>query len=393
MSQIFAGAIGVGLAGLGGLVLARGKRPNPQGQLILLGSSAVGIIVLVTLLVTYIQARRAGPVGPVRPSPLTPSGPNVTTTIVQTPSGPMLMTQEIPVPRPVQTSQGTVMVTPQAPPATFTPLPTFETPATKPVGTQTPSQSQLDEDFRKWLEQNNDPFAISVPTQLPTPPPTIIPKPTSTPSAGLPTTQPRPSAPTFTKPLTSPPTALSTPSAPSIPAAPSAPAPSVTGSKLTQAEANEMLLAHNDRRATIGTTSATKHLPIPSPPIPPLEWDADLAANAQKWSDVMLSEDRMFHSDSSMRQYNGKTSGQNIAYDMGMMASPTNKVEDWFDSEAPHYNYNSNSCAPGEQCGHYSQIAWRNSKKLGCGVSRSGKTQYWTCEFSPGGNFTGQKPY
>ena len=48
-------------------------------------------------------------------------------------------------------------------------------------------------------------------------------------------------------------------------------------------------------------------------------------------------------------------------------------------------------------CGHYTQIVWRKSTQLGCGVascnSARGKQDIWICNYSPAGNFAGMAPY
>ncbi|KAF8019719.1 hypothetical protein BT93_G0422 [Corymbia citriodora subsp. variegata] len=62
--------------------------------------------------------------------------------------------------------------------------------------------------------------------------------------------------------------------------------------------------------------------------------------------------------------------------------------------EKPYYNYNSNSCAPGKICGHYTQVVWRNSVLLGCAKAKcaTGGTLV-TCNYDPPGNVIGQKSY
>ena len=64
--------------------------------------------------------------------------------------------------------------------------------------------------------------------------------------------------------------------------------------------------------------------------------------------------------------------------------------------------YSSNSCSG--VCGHYTQIVWRSTTEVGCGLrvcttgspfdSHPGAT--WTmvvCDYRPPGNFRGQRPY
>ena len=48
-------------------------------------------------------------------------------------------------------------------------------------------------------------------------------------------------------------------------------------------------------------------------------------------------------------------------------------------------------------CGHYTQIVWRKSLELGCGVATCQNGQdtedIWICNYSPAGNIVGQAPY
>jgi hypothetical protein len=48
-------------------------------------------------------------------------------------------------------------------------------------------------------------------------------------------------------------------------------------------------------------------------------------------------------------------------------------------------------------CGHYTQVVWRASTQIGCGVTSCGsgfnmQTEV-ICNYSPAGNFIGEKPY
>ena len=68
-------------------------------------------------------------------------------------------------------------------------------------------------------------------------------------------------------------------------------------------------------------------------------------------------------------------------------------VSSWA-SEAADYDYASNTCAG--VCGHYTQVVWATSTKLGCGVSTCPGLIYGhtiVCDYAPGGNISGQRPY
>ncbi|CAB4290778.1 unnamed protein product [Prunus armeniaca] len=68
-------------------------------------------------------------------------------------------------------------------------------------------------------------------------------------------------------------------------------------------------------------------------------------------------------------------------------------VDMWLVEKAD-YNYDSNSCADGKVCGHYTQVVWRNTARVGCAKVRcnSGGT-FIGCNYDPPGNYVGQKPY
>jgi allophanate hydrolase subunit 1 len=53
-----------------------------------------------------------------------------------------------------------------------------------------------------------------------------------------------------------------------------------------------------------------------------------------------------------------------------------------------------NTCRGGwQKCGHYTQIIWKNTTEVGCGLARGAQMDYFVCQYNPPGNFQGQKPY
>ncbi|XP_041011531.1 pathogenesis-related protein 1-like [Juglans microcarpa x Juglans regia] len=116
----------------------------------------------------------------------------------------------------------------------------------------------------------------------------------------------------------------------------------------------------------------------------PITWNATVAAFAQNYANQRKHDCRLVHS--------GGRYGENIAWSSGDL-SGTAAVNLWVGEKAD-YNYNSNSCAAGRQCGHYTQVVWRNSVRLGCAKVRcnNGGT-FITCNYDPPGNFAGQRPY
>lgn len=73
--------------------------------------------------------------------------------------------------------------------------------------------------------------------------------------------------------------------------------------------------------------------------------------------------------------------------------TPTQVTDSW-GAEKADYNYAANSCADGEMCGHYTQMVWKSSTEMGCGMAFcSDDSQVWVCNYRPPGNYAGRKPY
>jgi hypothetical protein len=99
--------------------------------------------------------------------------------------------------------------------------------------------------------------------------------------------------------------------------------------------------------------------------------------------------------------------GQNIyavAGAGGFPPDPTLDAEPAWAAEAADYDYSTNTCAPPPaQCGHYTQIVWRDSTFVGCGTKKCTTNSpggpafpNWiivVCNYAPPGNVTGQRPY
>ncbi|XP_074167189.1 peptidase inhibitor 16 [Sminthopsis crassicaudata] len=75
-------------------------------------------------------------------------------------------------------------------------------------------------------------------------------------------------------------------------------------------------------------------------------------------------------------------------------------VEQWY-NEHEHYNLSNATCAEGQMCGHYTQVVWAKTERIGCGSQFCEKLEGVTetnihvlvCNYEPPGNVKGQKPY
>jgi pathogenesis-related protein 1 len=133
--------------------------------------------------------------------------------------------------------------------------------------------------------------------------------------------------------------------------------------------------AHNAVRADVGVAGMT--------------WNADLATLATGF----IADCQFAHSSGNERSNVAgfEYVGENL-YASGGGGSPTGQeITDAWASEISDYDYASNSCSG--TCGHYTQIVWADSTDLGCAVKDCGGMFIVSCEYGPGGNFVGQRPY
>ena len=133
-----------------------------------------------------------------------------------------------------------------------------------------------------------------------------------------------------------------------------------------------MVAAHNRARHAVGVAD--------------LQWSAQLAAIAQKWANVLGGERCL------MRHSGAQGIGENLAWAGGQHLTPEAVVQMWL-GEARYFNPPSGTCAPGTVCGHYTQVVWRNTNFVGCGMVSCGPTEVWVCNYSPPGNYVGKRPF
>lgn len=150
--------------------------------------------------------------------------------------------------------------------------------------------------------------------------------------------------------------------------------------QLSPAQINTLLAEHNAVRAEVG--------------LDPLTWSADAASFAQSWADNLAANGfALQHSSWEARR--PQNLGENLFWSAGQQSTPAQVVGSWA-SEKQDYNYPQNTCDA--VCGHYTQIVWKDTTAVGCGMVGGNHPQYgrqeiWVCNYNPAGNYRGQKPY
>jgi len=139
-----------------------------------------------------------------------------------------------------------------------------------------------------------------------------------------------------------------------------------------------LLQAHNEERTALG--------------LPPLQWNAKLAAEAAGWADHLSQLGALIHSGTAPDD----TDGENLWAGTAGAYSPEEMVGLW---RAEKKNFrlgifpNNSSTGRLDDVGHYTQIVWRQSRQVGCAIAHSETDDFLVCRYAEGGNVMGQRPY
>lgn len=130
--------------------------------------------------------------------------------------------------------------------------------------------------------------------------------------------------------------------------------------------------------------------------LPKLVWDMNIEKQAQSWADSLQKTGVFAHSSSIFRKWMWENLYTSVSSGQKLLLNWYDAVTSWL-NEWQDYDYNSNTCKSWSLCGHFTQIVWKNTTKIGCGQSTRKKwkitTLYWVCEYDPPGNYVGERPY
>lgn len=118
-----------------------------------------------------------------------------------------------------------------------------------------------------------------------------------------------------------------------------------------------------------------------------MSYDEKVAASAQAWVDKCV----LAHGPPSTRTLNGYEMGENLFYSQQVYSWDV-VISTWYD-EVSHYKY-PNVSTNGQSIGHYTQVIWNSSYKVGCGVASCPNNIYlYGCHYYRAGNFHNWPPY
>ncbi len=138
---------------------------------------------------------------------------------------------------------------------------------------------------------------------------------------------------------------------------------------LTSQDIQLLVDTHNEWRAEVGVAA--------------LSWDPQLAKVAAEWARALKQKKCAFEH-STFKYGENLFMGTSGAFDAKYV------VDSW-GSEKDDYNYDKNKCS--SVCGHYTQMVWQSTTKVGCAKITCDGMDIWVCEYDPPGNYVGQKPY
>ena len=121
--------------------------------------------------------------------------------------------------------------------------------------------------------------------------------------------------------------------------------------------------------------------------VAPVEWSDELAKYADSWAKRLALKCQLQHR--KKQKY-----GENIY--MHSRLSKEYDVVDLWASEEKYFNHKKPfyDKVKGRKYGHYSQIIWAKTTKIGAAVRTcQGGGQIWVCNYDPPGNYIGRRVY
>ncbi|MFL6861470.1 MAG: CAP domain-containing protein [Allosphingosinicella sp.] len=136
-----------------------------------------------------------------------------------------------------------------------------------------------------------------------------------------------------------------------------------------------LLAAHNRERAEAG--------------LPAMQWDAALAGEAAGWAGRLAAADTLEHDE-------GAQDGENLWLGTRGAYTPEQMVGLWA-AEKAHYRPGPipavSDTGDFEDVGHYTQLMWRETDRVGCALAAGRRDEVLVCRYRQLGNVEGERAF
>ena len=139
-----------------------------------------------------------------------------------------------------------------------------------------------------------------------------------------------------------------------------------------------MLAAHNEARDDVR--------------VEPVELDPALNAAALAYARELIANGRFEHSPGPSRPDQGENlwAGTASAFTFRQMVDAWINENRYFVAGVfPDVS----TTGRWQDVGHYTQIVWRNTTRIGCGIASNAQRDVLVCRYSPPGNYIGQRVF
>lgn len=143
---------------------------------------------------------------------------------------------------------------------------------------------------------------------------------------------------------------------------------------------SRLLAAHNRERAEVGA--------------PPLRWDPALAADAAAWAGELAASGAFEHAPDDPDA--AEPEGENLWMGTSGAFSAEEMVGMWIEEKA-HYRPapipNASRTGDFADVGHYTQLVWAETGRVGCALAQGGGDEYLVCRYLQAGNVLGETAF
>ncbi|KAM6895801.1 glioma pathogenesis-related protein 1 [Xenentodon cancila] len=154
---------------------------------------------------------------------------------------------------------------------------------------------------------------------------------------------------------------------------------------------NDCLREHNRARSSVEPASSNMLY---------MTWDEGLAITARAWARHCVFDHNIYLQDARRMHPTFSSVGENIwTFSSQSFFNATRAIVSW-ENEKMYYNYQANACS--KVCGHYTQMVWARSYKVGCAAHLCPKgikhfvpyeSLIFVCNYATAGNMNSEKPY